>query len=196
MPTQKQRSDATRELLLDAFRRSLLRDGLEATTTASVLAQTGLSKGALYHHFSSKTEIVEAIYRAESHGAIGRVLKDVDQGLPALERLKSACRMWLAEVRDPSIAAILFRIGPEAIGVDRAKQIENEVSLELFEELLNEARANGEWDGANPQFAARLVNALVAELALAPWQEGPEHRGALIGPLIDGTLDALSGANS
>lgn len=49
----------------------MLEHGLDATTTDAVLSETGLSKGAMYHHFRSKTEIIEAVYRMESHGANG-----------------------------------------------------------------------------------------------------------------------------
>ena len=64
MVTQQQRSDSTREKLLAAFRAAFLKWGFERTTIQSVLTETGLSKGAMYHHFRSKSEIIEALLRA------------------------------------------------------------------------------------------------------------------------------------
>jgi AcrR family transcriptional regulator len=190
MPSQKSRSDATRDLLLAAFRQSLHDVGLEATTTASVLAQTGLSKGALYHHFSSKIEIIEAIYRAESHGAIERALARVDAQAPPLERLKRSCEGWLIEVRDPAVSRILFEIGPAAIGFAAAQRIENEFSLALFERLLREIDRDGPIAVADPPSAARLLNAMMAELALI----SRARRGEAIadaGRLIEAVLKGL-----
>ncbi len=190
MPSQQSRSDATRDLLLAAFRQSLLNVGLEATTTASVLAQAGLSKGALYHHFSSKTEVIEAIYRAESRGAIERALGQVDAQAPPLERLKRSCEVWLIEVRDPAVSRILFEIGPAAIGFAAAQRIENEFSLALFERQLREIDRDGPIAVADPPSAARLLNAMMAELALI----SRARRGEVIadaGRLIEAVLKGL-----
>lgn len=192
MRSQQSRSDATRDVLLKAFRQSLLDVGLEATTTASVLAQTGLSKGALYHHFASKAEIIEAIYRAESHGAIERAVSRVEPQAPPLERLKRACEGWLAEVRDPAVARILFEIGPAAIGVAAAQRIENEFSLALFEGLLSEIDRAGPIAVADARTAARLLNALMAELALISRVRKGEASPD-VGRLIESVLKGLEG---
>lgn len=190
MPSQQSRSDATRDVLLKAFRQSLLDVGFEATTTASVLAQTGLSKGALYHHFASKTEIIEAIYRTESRGAIERAVGRVDaQALP-LDQLKRACAAWLAEVRDPAVARILFEIGPAAIGFAGAQRIESEFSLALFERLLGEIDCEGTIAVADAKTAARLINALMAELALISHAQR-SSAFADVGRLIDAVLKGL-----
>lgn len=190
MPSQQSRSDVTREALLNAFRQSLLDQGVEATTTASVLAQTGLSKGALYHHFSSKTEIVEAIYRAESHDAIKRALGRVGTDASPLERLKRACEEWLIEVRSPAVARILFEVGPAVIGVAAAQRIENDFSLALFERLLGEVDTEGEIAVAHPKTAARLLNALMAELAMISRDLNAAGVGD-VGRLIEAVLKGL-----
>jgi AcrR family transcriptional regulator len=190
MPSQQSRSDFTRDMLLNAFRQMLLDHGLEAATTASVLAQTGLSKGALYHHFASKTDIVEAIYRAESHGAIKRAIERVGADAPPLERLKRTCEEWLIEVRDPAAARILFEIGPRALGIAAAQRIENEFSLALFEGLLAEVERSGEVAIADPNTAARLLNALMAELAMISRTRQGEGIGD-VGRLVEAVLKGL-----
>lgn len=193
MPSQQSRSDFTREMLLNAFRQSLLEHGLESTTTASVLAQTGLSKGALYHHFASKTEIVEAIYRAESHGAIKRAIGRIDADAPPLERLIRCCEQWLKEVRDPAVARILFEIGPAALGIAAAQRIENEFSLALFEGLLAEADRSADLAVANRTTAARLLNALMAELAMIDLSRHSDAVSVDVGRLVDAMLKGLEG---
>lgn len=169
MPTQQQRSDATREALLAACRGLLLAEGAEATTMAAVLARTGLSKGALYHHFASKTDLIAAIYKAESQGAIARALARADEAgaTPPLAQLTAMCAAWLEEIRAPDVAAILLRIGPAALGVEEAQRIENANSLALFERQLARAEEAGEIGSIDQPLAARLVNALMSELAVA-----------------------------
>ena len=169
MPTQQQRSDTTREALLAACRGLLLAEGVEATTMAAVLARTGLSKGALYHHFASKTELIAAIYKAESQGAIARALARAEQAgaVSPLAQLTTMCAAWLEEIRTPDVAAILLRIGPAALGVEEAQRIENANSLALFERQLVRAAEAGEIGSIDQPLAARLVNALMTELAMA-----------------------------
>lgn len=191
MPTQQSRSDATRAVLLHAFRESLLERGLEDTTIASVLARTGLSKGALYHHFSSKAEIFEAIYRTEAHGAIARALALAEEDARPLERLKRTCECWLVEIQDARVTNILFRIGPAAIGIEKAKRIENEFSLRLFEGLLDQAVLAGDIAITNTRLAARLLNAMMAELALSGLAK-PDEAVACVRVLADAVLAGLS----
>ncbi|WDA40214.1 TetR/AcrR family transcriptional regulator [Erythrobacter sp. BLCC-B19] len=169
MPTQQQRSDATREALLAACRALLLAEGTEATTMAAVLTRTGLSKGALYHHFASKTELIAAIYKAESKGAIARALARAEQAgaVSPLAQLTTMCAAWLEEIRAPDVAAILLRIGPAALGVEEAQRIENANSLTLFERQLARAAEAGEIGSIDQPLAARLVNALMTQLAVA-----------------------------
>ncbi|MFO6448870.1 TetR family transcriptional regulator [Erythrobacter sp. NE805] len=187
MPTQQERSDATREALVGACRKLLLEQGLEATTMAAVLAEAGLSKGALYHHFASKTELVEAIYRAESRGAIDRALARAEREASPLGELTAMCAAWLGEIGAPEVAAILFRIGPAALGVEAAQRIENAHSLALFEDLLARARNAGEVGAIDVALAARLINALMAELALARLRTRgtpqPDARALILGLL-------------
>lgn len=191
MRRPQNRSDITRARLCDAFRRSLLENGLEATTADAVLADTGLSKGAMYHHFASKTEIIEAIYRAESHGAITRASARVDHLTDPVEQLKEACLAWLAELEQPEVGRILLEIGPTALGVKRVVEIENELSLSLIEGLLLEAAQSGIVDLTEPRVAARLINALIGEVAVQRYSDRVLAVRA-VGPAIDAILAALA----
>lgn len=192
MVSQKRRSETTRNALLDSFKNIALEQGLEAATTEAILEQTGLSKGALYHHFRSKTELVEAIYTAESHGAIRRAVGTVPANTSAIARLKMICAAWLREVQKPKVRRILFGIGPRALGTRRVIEIENSLSLKLFNDVLSEAIANGDLSLTRPDLAARLINAYVGNVAL---QDGVDLEAAesTIGGVIDAILEGLSG---
>ncbi len=190
MVTQKQRSETTRAKLVKAFRAAFLKRGYDATSVDSVLSETELSKGALYHHFRSKTEIVEAIYTDESRRAIERALQSVDEALPPLVRLRDACVAWLGEVKTPSVSKILFEIGPSALGQQRAKRIEDSFSLKAFENLLKEAADDGEITLEQPALTARLLNALVAEAALYNLGENNDSAES-VARAIDGIFESL-----
>jgi AcrR family transcriptional regulator len=52
----------TREKILQAALRSFLADGYEQTTVARIRAGSGVSNGALFHHFASKEAVAEALF--------------------------------------------------------------------------------------------------------------------------------------
>jgi len=58
--TQQQRRDETRRALLDATVESLIEVGFARTTTLEVQRRADASRGALLHHFPSKTELLVA----------------------------------------------------------------------------------------------------------------------------------------
>lgn len=190
MATQKQRSDSTRATILKAFRASLLQRGLDQTTTQSVLEETGLSKGALYHHFKSKTEIVEAIYSEESRNAIKRAFEKVQQIDGALAQLKQACLAWTEEARVPNVSKILFEIGPTALGPEKAKAIEDSHSLDRIEALLNRAIETGEIAATDSKLIAAFLNALVEQTALHHLRTGTASL-ELLGQSIDALFGSL-----
>lgn len=61
-------TDLTREKLLDAAFCEIHRHGFQAASIAKILQDTGLTKGALYHHFPTKQElglaVVDEVIRA------------------------------------------------------------------------------------------------------------------------------------
>ena len=55
--------EQTVKLILDVSTRLFVEKGYEQTSLQDIINETKLSKGAIYHHFSSKEEIFEAIFR-------------------------------------------------------------------------------------------------------------------------------------
>jgi AcrR family transcriptional regulator len=74
--TQQQRRDETRRALLDAAVESLIEMGFARTTTLEVQRRANASRGALLHHFPSKTELLVAAvdHLAEMRAAELRLL--------------------------------------------------------------------------------------------------------------------------
>jgi len=75
--TQKERRDETRRVLLDATVESLLEVGFAKTTTSEVQRRAGLSRGALLHHFPSKSKLLTATVSHLAHMR-GRELKNME----------------------------------------------------------------------------------------------------------------------
>jgi AcrR family transcriptional regulator len=53
--------DRTREALVEAASREILRNGYRGASLDAILVKAGVTKGALYHHFTSKKELGYAV---------------------------------------------------------------------------------------------------------------------------------------
>src|SRR3954471_23270279 len=60
----QQRGRATREQLVAIARRLFAERGYEGASVEAVLSESGVSRGALYHHFESKEALFEAALEA------------------------------------------------------------------------------------------------------------------------------------
>ena len=82
--------EETVKLILDAATRLFVEKGYDATSLQDIIHETHLSKGAIYHHFSSKEEIFEAIFHRigeENTTALAKVRDD--RSLNGLEKLRA-----------------------------------------------------------------------------------------------------------
>ena len=62
MPTQAERTEATRGKLIATGPILFAEKGFAATSTEDILSASGVSRGAMYHHFTSKTELFQAVF--------------------------------------------------------------------------------------------------------------------------------------
>jgi AcrR family transcriptional regulator len=108
--TQQQRRDETRRVLLDAAVESLVEVGYARTTTLEVQRRANASRGALLHHFPSKTELLVAAvdHLAEMRA---RELKALATELPQLA--KSARTDAVLELLWQCFSGDFYQVGME-----------------------------------------------------------------------------------
>lgn len=105
--SQKERSHATRMLLLDATIECLAEVGYARTTTARICERAGVSRGAPQHHFETHSGLLaEAVVRLGN-----RVVEHVEDpvlGLPTgPERTQKALDMFWSLFTGPLFRAVL-----------------------------------------------------------------------------------------
>lgn len=62
--------DSTRARILTAARERIHREGFRAASIRDILEETGVTKGALYHHFPSKTALGYAVVDEHIHNVV------------------------------------------------------------------------------------------------------------------------------
>ncbi len=87
--------EGTRERLLHAASREIYRSGFQSASLDTILASTGVTKGALYHHFKNKEvlgyAVVEEVIAPNVHGKwvypLQRVQDPIDALIDAVQRI-------------------------------------------------------------------------------------------------------------
>ena len=62
---QAEKSERTREMICAAARQLFAENGYDSTTMQDIVGASGMSKGAIYHHFSSKQEVLGSVIQGE-----------------------------------------------------------------------------------------------------------------------------------
>jgi AcrR family transcriptional regulator len=134
-----ERALATREQLVEAATNLFSEQGYESTSIEAVLAMTGVSRGALYHHFPSKEALLEAVYVAVQEGVAREVIAEAMTAPTPIERLRVGIRAWLERVRDPVIRQITLIDAPSVLGWQKWRAIDEEHFLGSVRNAIGEA---------------------------------------------------------
>jgi len=190
MRNQQKRSIRTQEKIIEAFRTLVLEHGYDGTTTQMVLDHCGLSKGAMYHQFRSKSDLMAALYEREATATLDAAWTACAKDEDPLAKLFSFYLAWVEQVRSPPVARLLFEIGPFALGYEGAKTIEDRTSATYIEGLLETAMEQGAIRAVDLKLLAGMLNALVGEAALYHHRTGHDTDEDL-SVMLKGALTAV-----
>ena len=148
--------------LIDCAQRLFLERGYERTTINDVIAATKLSKGAFYHHFRAKEDLLEAIAArfAEQALATASEVRD-DARLTALQRLNSLLAMtreWKAENLEQLSAMFAVLLRPEnATLYHRIVGAVFAAMAPTLTAIIADGEREGVFDVADPALAAEAL---------------------------------------
>ncbi|WP_395540600.1 TetR/AcrR family transcriptional regulator [Neotabrizicola sp. sgz301269] len=121
--SQADRREATRGQLLDAARALFTARGYAETGTPEIVAAAGVTRGALYHHFADKADLLRALCQREAD-AVGQAIdaatmaiRDPDQALV------TGALAYLDAMAVPGRAALLLVEAPAALGPAEAARL-------------------------------------------------------------------------
>jgi AcrR family transcriptional regulator len=190
--TQAERSEATRNALMNAARRLFTERGYDNVSAEEIVREAGVTRGALYHHFGGKAELLEAVYErleAESTERVARIVLGSDLHSP-VEAMKAGVEAFLDECAEPELRQIALHDAPAVLGWDRWREIGAANGLGLIEASLAAAIEAGEIRRLPVKPTAHLLLGALDEAAmLVARSEDPVARAevtAVLVALLDG----------
>ena len=142
--TQAERSESTRGALLVAGRRLFGDRGYAAVGTEEIVREAGVTRGALYHHFNGKKELLAAVYEQIEQDVVEQVVGDVAPGAGPLEMLSSGAERFLDLCLEPEVQQIALLDAPAVLGWEQWREIGMRYGLGLIAGLVAAGIESGE----------------------------------------------------
>ena len=159
---RKKDPDNTIQQILDVSQKLFLQRGYENTTIQDIVnSLNGLSRGAIYHHFSSKEEIIEAITNRLYHNGFYGYDTKGEQGKKALEKLQRRLLHAYKQHNDQDIflmSSSLLR-NPKYLA-SQFNEIINDF-VPWIKALIEEGNVDGSMQVNNPEAAAQMFGLLL-----------------------------------
>jgi AcrR family transcriptional regulator len=109
--TKNRATPERRRAILEGALAVFLERGFERATLEAICARVGVTKGSVYHHFTSKEQIAVTLY-GEAIGSlqadIASAISDASSARDIVERLVSSYLAWFE--RQPAVGAFVFQV--------------------------------------------------------------------------------------
>jgi AcrR family transcriptional regulator len=134
--------DATRAALVAAARQLFGEEGYGDTSIDEVVAQAGMTKGAVYHHFDGKEDLFRAVFE-QVHREVTDQAAAEFLGPDAWESLLRGCALWVDAHLDPAVRRIALQDARSVLGWDEVRAIENRFGAVALRGALRKAMHAG-----------------------------------------------------
>jgi len=178
--TQSERREETRGLLLAAARALFAERGYAETSTPDIVAKAGVTRGALYHHFTDKTALFAAVVEAE-HAAVADSIEAAGDTQPTdpVAALLAGSRAFFDAMSDAGRRRIMLVDAPAVLGRAALDEIDARHGLDTLVCGLRDAMEAGAIKRLPILPLAQLFGALFDRAALAPVEQQGEFQEAL-----------------
>lgn len=187
--SNRERTEQTRQALIDAGRRLFVEKGYAETATPEIVAAAGVTRGALYHHFEDKKALFRAVIECEAQAVAGAIeAHSASYDAPRVALLAGASAYFDAMMAQGRTRLLLLEapavLGPSTTATIDAENTEATLRAGLAA-MLPEA-------GAMLEPLTSLLSAAFDRAAIAI-EAGGERRDyeQAIAVLLDGLADRL-----
>jgi AcrR family transcriptional regulator len=161
-----ERGRSTRDQLVDVALRLFTENGYDGTSIEAVLAESGVSRGALYHHFAGKDALFGAVLTRVQE-QVGATLAEEARDAPdLLAGLRIGCLGFLRLAGERSVQQVMLIDAPAVLGWELWRALDEQHTLGDMKTVLAAAAEQGRLDPRHAEMFAHIVLAAVNEVAL------------------------------
>jgi AcrR family transcriptional regulator len=143
MKVKVRQPEATRAALIAAARSLFAERGYAGVGTEEIVKRAGVTRGALYHHFADKEDLMRAVLhdlsRELAEASAAAALQETDQW----RQILAAVSAFLDACTDPAIQRIMMTDAPSVLGWDEWREIDTQYGIGLVKASLENAMETG-----------------------------------------------------
>jgi len=143
---RQQFSASTKRALVDVAEGLFTEHGYTATSLDAVVAGAEVTKGALYHHFSGKAALFEAVFERVEQDATRSITQALKGRKDPWEKAQAGLRQFLEVVQEPRYRRIVIQDGPAVLGYERYREQEERSTFGTVVDIVRAVSEVGEWD--------------------------------------------------
>jgi len=152
--------------------------GWAGASVTAIAARAGISAGALYRHFPSKSDLLVEVFRRAAGRELA-VLTDVaGTGVPGESRLgalRRAVAVFARRALDGPVLAFALMAEPAAPEVEAERLVYRRRFRDVFAGLVTAGVARGELPPQEPDLTAAALVGAVSEILIGPLSYARDH---------------------
>lgn len=157
-----------RDAILDAAERLMRTCGYDDMSVQDIQDELSVSRGAIYHYFSSKADILEAVIERMTDTVMAVVEPLADEPnltpLAKLQQVFAVAGQWKAERKDLMIAVVQAWYSDRNMPVrQRLEQMARARLTPLIADILRDGQADGVFHLGSPEYAAAILVAMLLD---------------------------------
>ena len=187
-------SSATKRALVDVATAQFTEHGYGGTSLDAIVAGAKVTKGALYHHFSGKQGVFEAVFAKVEDDAAETIKASLRGTTDPWEKALAGLRAFLAVVREPTYKRVVIQEGPAILGYERFREQEERSSYGIVVDIVSSVLDASPYelnDAMKQTFSRIFFGAMSAAGESVSTAEDPEHAVARIEAAIGFILEGL-----
>lgn len=142
---RQQYSATTKRALVDVAEGLFTAHGYAGTSLDVIVAGAEVTKGALYHHFSGKQALFEAVFERVEDDAARAIQQALEGHRDPWEKATAGLRAFLDVVQEPRYRRVVIQDGPAVLGYERYREQEERSTFANVLEIVRSVLRAGEW---------------------------------------------------
>ena len=143
---RQQYSASTKRALVEVAEDLFTTYGYASTSLDAIVAGAQVTKGALYHHFSGKQALFEAVFERVESDASRAIQKSLRGHKDPWDKARAGLRAFLGVVQEPRYRRIVIQEGPSVLGYERYREQEERSTFANVLEIVRAVLSAGTWD--------------------------------------------------
>ena len=143
---RKRYSASTKRALVDVAEVQFTEHGYAGTSLDAIVAGADVTKGALYHHFSGKQAVFEAVFERVEAQASEAIARAAEEHQDPWRRAQAGLRAFLDAVQEPGYRRVVIVDGPSVLGHERFREHEERSTYANVLEIVRSVLTAGSWE--------------------------------------------------